>query len=293
VPPGQALSTGAREEAPVAARDIAPRDSRRREPSADLLRTAASSPVLLSAAASTLATTAQPANVPALVSWANSLGSGGWPEPPAPPAAKSVLKGDGTSDATLLRNRRFLLPKGSFLNCTLETAIDSTLPGMTTCVLAEDAFGADGRIVLLERGTRLIGESRAELRSGQNRVAVEWNDARTPTGVQLVLSSAATDSLGRAGVPGQVDRHLGDRFGAAVFLSFIDAAAGAASARQQSSGTVIYNPQASRDIASEALRASIAIPPTLHVAPGSRIQVIVAADVNFRSVYHLVADELR
>ena len=36
-----------------------------------------------------------------------------------------------------------LLPKGAFLDCTLETAIDSTLPGMTTCVMATDAFGVD------------------------------------------------------------------------------------------------------------------------------------------------------
>ena len=46
--------------------------------------------------------------------------------------------------AEVLPTQRLLLPKGAFLDCTLETAIDSTLPGMTTCVLATDTFGADG-----------------------------------------------------------------------------------------------------------------------------------------------------
>jgi type IV secretion system protein VirB10 len=63
--------------------------------------------------------------------------------------------------AEVLPTQRLLLPKGAFLDCTLETAIDSTLPGMTTCVLATDTFGADGTVVLLERGTKLVGDAAA------------------------------------------------------------------------------------------------------------------------------------
>jgi len=39
--------------------------------------------------------------------------------------------------AKVLPTQRLLLPKGTFLDCTLETAIDSSLPGMTTCVMTE------------------------------------------------------------------------------------------------------------------------------------------------------------
>lgn len=53
--------------------------------------------------------------------------------------------------AKVLPTQRLLLPKGAFLDCTLETAIDSSLPGMTTCITATDTFGADGSVVLLER----------------------------------------------------------------------------------------------------------------------------------------------
>jgi type IV secretion system protein VirB10 len=207
---------------------------------------------------------------------------------PAPAAAASHPR---LVEAAILPERRFLLPRGSFLDCTLETAIDSTLPGLATCILAADVYGADGRVVLMERGTRLIGEARADVRSGQNRVAVIWQDARTPTGVRLELASAGTDALGRAGVPGRVDRHLADRFGAAVLLSFVDAGASAIAARREAQGAILYNPQASRDIATEALRNSIGIPPTIRIEPGARIQVIVASDVSFRNVYRLVAHD--
>ena len=62
--------------------------------------------------------------------------------------------------AGVLPDRRFLLPKGAFVDCTLETAIDSTLAGMTTCITATDVWSADGATVLLERGTKLVGETR-------------------------------------------------------------------------------------------------------------------------------------
>ncbi len=120
--------------------------------------------------------------------------------------------------AEVVPTRRWLLPKGSFIDCTLETAIDSTLPGMTTCVTAVDTFGADGRVVLLERGTKLIGETRAEVKTGQRRVFVLWHEARTPTGVVANLASPGTDALGRSGVTGQVDTHFSERFGAALLV---------------------------------------------------------------------------
>ena len=77
----------------------------------------------------------------------------------------SLLKPTATPAvrARVLPTQRFMLPKGAFIDCTLETAVSSALPGMTTCVTATDTFGADGNIVLLERGTKLVGETRGEV----------------------------------------------------------------------------------------------------------------------------------
>ncbi|AMN47395.1 hypothetical protein ACG33_09850 [Steroidobacter denitrificans] len=190
--------------------------------------------------------------------------------------------------AQVLPTRRLLLPKGAFIDCTLETAIDSTLPGMTTCITAIDTFGADGKVVLLERGTKLVGETRGQVRQGAARVFVVWTEARTPTGVVVALDSPGTDELGRSGLPGKVERHFWDRFGAAILISMID---GAMQAAVQSAGsgnaTVIYNPSSSRDILTEVLRGTIDIPPTITKAQGERIQVLVARDLDFSTVYDL------
>lgn len=200
-------------------------------------------------------------------------------QPTATPAAQ----------AKVLATERLLLPKGAFLDCTLETAIDSSLPGMTTCVTATDTFGVDGSVVLLERGSKLVGETRGDVRHGSARVYVLWTEARTPDGIVVPLASPGTDELGRAGLPGEVNRHFWERFGAAILVSVIDGAVQAAVQRASDGGdgTVVVNPSTSRDIMTEVLRSTISIPPTVTKQNGDRIAVLVARDLDFRSVYEL------
>jgi type IV secretion system protein VirB10 len=190
--------------------------------------------------------------------------------------------------ARVLPAQRMLLPKGAFIDCTLETAIDSTLPGLTTCVTATDTFGADGTVVLLDRGTKLIGETRGEVQEGMARVFVLWTEARTPGGIVVPLDSPGADELGRSGLPGDVNRHFWQRFGAAILISTIDGAvqAGVQSA-SRGGGTVIYNPSAAQDVGSEVLKNTLSIAPTVTKNNGDRIQVLVARDVDFSSVYEL------
>lgn len=191
-----------------------------------------------------------------------------------------------TVNAEVLPSERLVLPKGAFIDCTLETGIESTLPGMTTCVTATDTFGADGTTVLLERGTKLVGETRGTVEQGISRVFVLWTEARTPTGVIVPLASPGTDALGRSGLAGHVNRHFWQRFGAAMLVSVIDGAVQSAVA-SQGNGAIVVNPSTSQDVLTEVLKSTINIPPTVTVDQGTRIQVLVARNIDFRSVYEL------
>jgi type IV secretion system protein VirB10 len=195
--------------------------------------------------------------------------------------------------AQLLPTRRLLLPKGAFIDCTLETAIDSTLEGMVTCIGATDVYGADGKVVLLDRGTKYVGERRGEVRQGQARVFVLWTEARTPNGVVVNLASPGTDSLGRAGLEGAVDTHFWDRFGAAILVSVIDGALQAVASGGTTTGgtSVVLNAQGTRDVMTDVLKGTLGVPPTIVKNQGDRIQVLVARDVDFRPVYALRLDE--
>jgi type IV secretion system protein VirB10 len=126
------------------------------------------------------------------------------------------------------------------------------------------------------------------VQQGSARVFVLWTEARTPVGVVVPLASPGTDELGRAGLPGAVNRHFWERFGAAILVSVIDGAVqGAVQSSRSGSGTVVVNPSGSQEVMAEALKGTINIPPTVTKQQGDRIQVLVARDLDFRSVYEL------
>ena len=142
-------------------------------------------------------------------------------------------------------------------------------------------------VVLLERGTKLVGETRGQVQEGAARIFVLWTEARTPTGVVVPLASPGTDELGRSGLPGEVNRHFWDRFGAAILLTVINGAVRGAVQSQTNGSSVIVGPSTSSDVMTEVLKSTLAIPPTVTKAQGDRIQVFVARDVDFRPVYAL------
>jgi len=197
-----------------------------------------------------------------------------------------------TARAQMLPSLTYLIPKGRKGDCTLETAIDSQLPGLVTCVLAYDLFGADGKVPLLKRGTAINGETRQGVQQGQSRLFVIWTEARTENGVIAQLDSPATDALGRSGIAGEVDNHFWDRFGAAILISVINgviqAGTNYASGAGNSGGTTLnYNTQQPNSIMTEVLKNTVNIPPTIKIPQGERVQIMFARDVDFRSVYSL------
>lgn len=241
-----------------------------------------------SSAKSGMASTSSP-NLGTAQPWTPESGA---PTPPgntSGAALDSLLKPTATPAALarVLPTQRLLLAKGSFIDCTLETAIDSSLPGMTTCVTATDTFGVDGTTVLLERGSKLVGETKGEVQQGKARVFVLWTEARTPTGVVIPLASPGTDELGRSGLEGEVNRHFFERFGAAILISVIDGVVQGASQSSGDGNSVIYNPSTSSDVMTEVLKSTVNIRPTVTKRNGDRIQILVARDLDFRSVYEL------
>jgi type IV secretion system protein VirB10 len=85
-----------------------------------------------------------------------------------------------------------------------------------------------------------------------------------------------------------VNRHFWDRFGAAILISTLDGAVQAAvQSASRSGGPVIYNPSSSESVVTDVLKSSVNIPPTITKSNGDRIQVFVARDLDFRSVYEL------
>ncbi|MCA1366765.1 type IV secretion system protein VirB10 [Bradyrhizobium sp. BRP14] len=196
------------------------------------------------------------------------------------------------SRAGTLGNRNYIVAMGTSIPCVLETAMASDQPGFTSCVINRDVLSDNGRVVLMEKGTQVVGEYRGGLQRGQKRLFVLWNRAKTPKGVIVTLASPATDALGRAGVDGYVDTHWWERFGSALLLSIVGDATSYANSRLQDSdvdaqGTTSAGQQA----AAITVEQSINIPPTLLKHQGELVSIFVARDLDFSSVYGLRATE--
>lgn len=123
--------------------------------------------------------------------------------------------------AAQLGRRSFVLTKGSFIPCVLETQLISNVFGMTSCIVTHHVYSDDGKVILLERGSKATGNYGSNLRNGDTRLAVVWDRIKSPKGVVIDINSPATDGLGAMGVPGTIDKHWFERIGGAVLLSLL------------------------------------------------------------------------
>lgn len=196
--------------------------------------------------------------------------------------------------ASRLPNLDYLLKRGTSIPCAAQTGIDTTLPGVVICKTLNDVYSANSKTLLFERGTTVFGEQQSTLKQGQARTFVLWTRIDSPSGVFANVDSPATDQMGYSGVEGYVDTHFWQRFGSAIMLSLISDFGQALSTQAKSSTQTNTGPtynsttQAAQNMAVEALRNSINIPPALYVRPGRILSVMVARDVSFENVYSLV-----
>jgi type IV secretion system protein VirB10 len=192
-----------------------------------------------------------------------------------------------TVDATHIQHLDYTITQGTLIPGSLQTAIDSDLPGMVKATVSMDVYAASGNRVLIPKGATLIGQYSSGIAMAQRRVLVVWTRLICPDGVDVMLGSPGTNSLGQAGLGAdRLDTHFWTRFGQASLLSIIGA--GIATAGVQSQDP--YNSAAAyrsaiannfQQTSNTALNATLAIKPTIHIDQGARITVFVNRDLSF------------
>lgn len=174
------------------------------------------------------------------------------------------------------------ITQGTIIQAALETAIDSTLPGVIRAVVSEDVHSFDGSNILIPSGSKLFGEYQSDLRVGQARILVAWTRVVTPEGRSVSISSFGADDLGRSGTTGRVFNRFLQRFGSAAMISIIGATPMIAAGQTENdiARDVTKNigedfTDATGDVISQYLN----MPPTVRVDQGQRITVILDRDV--------------
>ena len=204
----------------------------------------------------------------------------------------------------VLANADFTLTRGTFIRCSLETKVVSTLPGMTSCIVTEPIYSVNGRRLLIDKGSKVTGEYKYA-DENYDRIGIVWTRVLTTTGLDVRIDSAGTDALGGAGIPGHFDGHWGERMGAAMLVSLMADGIDAGAQRFANEhnirgsttvtgaggvGVVSIDPWESataataKKAASDMLARSANRKATVTVLNGTVINIFAARDVDFSSV---------
>ncbi|MGE5864639.1 MAG: type IV secretion system protein VirB10 [Rhizobacter sp.] len=186
-------------------------------------------------------------------------------------------------------DRSYLLARGSFIPCVLETQLISTVSGSSNCVVPEHVYSENGRVLLIEKGSKIIGEYKSDVKQGDVRIAIIWQRIKTPTGVVIDVDSPTTDAVGAMGVQGGIDYHWPQRIGAAVLLSLIGDAIDLEKSQKSEGSFTVVNAQGTgsttKSLAEKVLESTINIPPTISKNRGDRVTVYLNRDLWFNTVY--------
>lgn len=232
----------------------------------------------------------------------NGAANAGQPAAPKPGSIGAQLSGSATpvAKATRIADQNLMLPRGRQADCILTTRINDQLPGFTSCVLAQNMYSDNGRVLLLERGSEITGEYGTSNQTASNRLFVLWSRAKTPDGIAIDFSSPGADSLGGSGIPGFLDKRWMDRIGAAFMLSIFRDGLAAAIANKYPPAPPSVNGVAvstqptntlktTDSVADALLQEGMKSRPTISINEGERISIYIARDLDFSAVYQLRA----
>jgi type IV secretion system protein VirB10 len=191
--------------------------------------------------------------------------------------------------ASKLAHPDYTLSAGEMISATLETAINSELPGMVKAIVSKDVYSSTGNRLLIPKGSIAIGQFSAEIKAAQSRALIIWERLQRPDGVVVSLNSPNADSIGRSGLSAsRINHHYFERLSSTALLSVLGLYAGGG--RDMNDGIGFSYPSAIMQSAYREVSRDFSkyanIKPTLHINQGESIHIFVAEDLDFYSALH-------
>jgi type IV secretion system protein VirB10 len=192
---------------------------------------------------------------------------------------------------------RFVLPVGTIIPIALESAVNADVGGTIVMRVTADVLGRNMEHILIPAGTEVVSDYGSPSLAGQKRIIVGASRMNLPDGRFVDFrSTRAADAAGRAGLSGEVDRHLLSRFGAVGALAVIGTAANLT--RRPSSGLLFGGRERFRDevlysgadqvnrVLARALQSQINRRPTVRLEPGMLGRLILNEDLDMGAPYY-------
>lgn len=186
----------------------------------------------------------------------------------------------------------YLLRVGKVIPAVTTRDITSEAEGVVTARTTENLYDSAGNL-LAPAGAELVGAADTRVTFGQSRMNAAFTQLRLQNGYTFYLPAAkVSDSMGRGGVTGDVDRHFFQSFGSALMLGLLSDRVSQSSKLPNSqvgisgsSSGLSATGQVFVDTARIELERAKGIAPTITVPAGSRINVEVERDMQFPGPY--------
>lgn len=194
---------------------------------------------------------------------------------------------DGSESKVRQLNLDGLVLQGTRIPVVAIESINSDMPGSVTAVSTSDIYDSlTQRRVAIPRGTRFNGSYSSEIRPGQTRLLFAFKRMVLPDGRAVDLMGAtASDSIGRAGIEGDVDNHFLKMFGHSFAIAWIASRVSNKNGLTNSTsgngvtstGTVAG--EVLGQVAQHILQRNSSIPPTISLPSGVPFNITLAKDV--------------
>ena len=219
-------------------------------------------------------------------------------EPPGLITAESREPAEtlNVTDGKTVAERPYSLLAGTIIPALLITAIDSDSPGTVLAQVTSDVFdSATGRVVLIPRGSKVVGSYVARPDFGANRLEVVWDRLIFPDGSTVSLGQMrGADAAGRSGFDAQVNRHSGELLKGAILMSILGAGAQLSQPPQSealstapSVGQIAAGAVGSQiaEVGTQLTQRELDVAPNLRVPAGYSFTVVVGHDIVFLGPY--------
>ncbi|SEP43188.1 TrbI/VirB10 family protein [Nitrosovibrio sp. Nv6] len=193
--------------------------------------------------------------------------------------------GEKKTVASYPMNLERIIPVTRRIGAVLVEAIHSELDGKVTAQIEENIYAAHGRNILIPAGSQAVGRYRSLQKPGDTRIQVIWSRIITPEGINISMNDAEmTDAMGRSGLTGDVDNRFFERYGMALLVSTIAAAAGyGMPVRSQGQAVIVQSYGGNlAQVSGQILEKNINIKPVVSIPAGARILISPNKDIWFK-----------
>lgn len=231
---------------------------------------------------------------------AGAAGGGGLAGGPSDARPRSVSASDDAfmdaaaraNSARAIRDDGLLaagtVAQGAMVPAVLMSRINTDLPGDVVAMVTVDIYDSiKSRMLLIPRGTRIVGRYNADVQSGVPRVSAAFTRLILPNGRSVQLGAMrGVDGQGGSGLEGELDSHFWSMYGASFLV------AGLAHLFENSSTNITVNNYGSSggsvgsaagqilvDTTKKIMEKDSARRPTITIEPGGKFNIMVQRDI--------------